>query len=765
MRLMLRLSPPIERAHVGLPVRLISSLTEKMTKLLPYREGCFLLALAGMMLALAGLSGAVPATAQTQAPPILLSADRMSYDPDRSLVQAEGNVEVSREDQLLKADSMTYDENRDLLSASGNVSLIEPDGHVIYASYMEITGDLKTGIIDDLRSVFQDGSRIAAAGGRRIDGTVTEMYKGVYSPCYLCAENPNNPPVWQVTAVKVRHDQEEKIIEFTGSWLEIDGTPVFYVPYFYQPDPTVDRKTGLLVPTFGASSDIGFFVQQPVYFVLSPQSDLTLTPWITTNEGPLLEGQYRQAFDQGNMRFDGSILRDSHQRVRGHIFGEARYDINDNWRAGLDVQRAQGKTYLRRYNFSDDSVLTSRLFAERFEQTNYFVGQAISFQGLRDDDNNNEVPVVAPKLDYYYVSGIDSLGGRTNIHFDTAAFTREDGGDNQRISTRADWELPFVGAVGDVFKVSAALWGDAYNSSNIRRSPDNDRYTGTSGRLFPQAGVEWRMPFVRDGESVQQIVEPIVEGIIAPNFGNPSSIPNEDSQDFEYDESNVFGFQRFAGLDRVEQGPRFNYGLNWSFFDNEEGRASFFAGQTYRFYKDHDFPNGSGLESNLSNVVTSIDISPQQYFDLTYRNRIDVSNGEVRRHELGSNIGTPALNTSVRYVFFDKQESDENSDDEGEDEEGIVTQDRQELDFAINAQLTRMWRARIRGIRDLEANSQRSIGLTLSYEDECLLFSVGYRRRNFDDRDLEASDAIFFRVTFKTIGGFGAGIQEQGLGS
>ncbi|MCP5364676.1 MAG: LPS-assembly protein LptD [Hyphomicrobiales bacterium] len=543
--------------------------------------------------------------------------------------------------------------------------------------------------------------------------------------------------------------------------MEIDGVPVFYIPYFYQPDPTVERKTGLLIPTFGASSDIGFFVQQPVYIVLSPQSDITLTPWITTNEGPLLEGQYRQALAQGKVDFNGSITRDSRQRVRGHIFGEARYDINEHWRAGLDVERSQGRTYLRRYNFSDDRALTSRLFAERFDQSNYFVGQALSFQGLRSDDDNNEIPVVAPKLDYYYLSGIDPLGGRTNIQFDTAAFTREDGGDNQRVSTRADWELPFVGVIGDVFKVSAGVWGDAYHASNIRRAPDNDRYSGTSARLFPQAGVEWRMPFVRDGESVQQIVEPIVEGIVAPNFGNPSSIPNEDSRDFEYDDSNVFGFRRFAGLDRVEQGPRFNYGLNWSFFGDEASRTTFFAGQSYRFFEDDVFKNGSGLESNLSDVVTSIDISPQEYFDLTYRNRIDVTNAKVRRHELSSNIGTPALNTYVGYVFFDRLKSG----DTANDQEGVVTQDRQELDFAINAQLTRMWRARIRGIRDLEANSQRSIGLTLSYEDECLIFSVGYRRRNFDDRDLESSDAVFFRVTFKTIGGFGAGLQERGLGS
>ena len=76
------------------------------------------------------------------------------------------------------------------------------------------------------------------------------------------------------------------------------------------------------------------------------------------------------------------------------------------------------------------------------------------------------------------------------------------------------------------------------------------------------------MPLIRESESIQQIVEPVVEAVLAPNFGNPSRIPNEDSQDFELQDTNLFGMHRLPGIDLVDEGPRINYGLNWMLFGN-----------------------------------------------------------------------------------------------------------------------------------------------------------------------------------------------------
>ena len=57
------------------------------------------------------------------------------------------------------------------------------------------------------------------------------------------------------------------------------------------------------------------------------------------------------------------------------------------------------------------------------------------------------------------------------------------------------------------------------------------------------------------------LVEPIAQVIGAPYGGNPPDIPNEDSTDFQLDETDIFSFDRLPGYDLVETGPRANVGF------------------------------------------------------------------------------------------------------------------------------------------------------------------------------------------------------------
>ena len=77
------------------------------------------------------------------------------------------------------------------------------------------------------------------------------------------------------------------------------------------------------------------------------------------------------------------------------------------------------------------------------------------------------------------------------------------GTDSRRLSARGQWERPFVGPLCDLFTVSTALWTDGYNVNDQTTQDRQDSYSGFSGRAFPQAGANWRLPLVRDGETVK----------------------------------------------------------------------------------------------------------------------------------------------------------------------------------------------------------------------------------------------------------------------
>jgi LPS-assembly protein len=681
---------------------------------------------------------------------IAFQADELTYDSRNKVTVATGNVEAVQAGRRLLADKVTYEELRDVVTAEGNVTLYEPSGEVVHAERMEVTGDLKNGVIEDVHAILADGARLSAKTGERKDGVLTTANDATYTPCFLCADDPSQAPLWQVRAAKVVHDKDKKIVEFSHSWLDISGVPVFYIPYFYQPDPTVKRKSGLLIPGFGVSSDLGFVAKIPYFAVLSDSQDATITPWITTNEGPVLQGEYRQALEHGTIDATGSMTYDSHQRFLGHINGEGRYDIDEDWRAGADVRRASGRTYLRRYGFNNDRTYTSRLFAEDFiGSKDYFVGRGLAFQNFDEDVKQKTVPYVAPWLDYYHASDLDQFGGRTDLHLDTVALTRQDGTDTRRLSARGNWQRPFVGPLGELITVSTAVWGDGYNVNDQTTADRENSYSGFSGRVFPQAGVNWRLPLIRDGETMQQVIEPIGEVILAPNYGNPSRIPNEDSQDFELDDTNLFGFDRLPGLDVVDEGPRINYGLNWSMLGLVGMNASAFVGQSYQFYQDNTFGPGTGLQDNVSDIVSSFDLAPAPWLDLIYKNRLDHNSFNFRRNELTTRAGVDAVRVGATYVLYDGQPQND-------------LPGRQEVQYNLDTKLTRFWRSRLFGITDVKADSQREIGLRLIYEDECLFFSTELARENFKDKDVEPSNVIFFRVGFKTLGDVGGGYHRSG---
>jgi len=682
--------------------------------------------------------------------PIVFTADEVTHDRELGVIRASGSVEISHNNRVLLADRISYNERQDIVSASGNVSLLEETGHVLFAEFMELSGDFKEGIVKNLRIRLVDNARIAASGARRSNGNRTEMRNAVYSPCETCARTPDQPPLWQVKAAKVVHDQVNKEIEYFDAWMEIAGVPVVYTPYFSHPDPTVKRKSGFLTPSTGGSTSLGTTFSAPYYFNVSPHQDLTLTPTLTGKEGLLVAGEYRQQFYNGRLETRASLTEDSKDDIRGHIDSFGRFDIDHKWRWGFDAKRSSDDTYLRRYQFPNERTLTSRAFVEGFSRRNYLAVDSYAFQGTAVEDDPGQAPLVLPMVEYSRLSDVGKFGARTSFNVNSVVMTRSEGTDTRRISVGGGWHLPHIGRLGDVTNFSATLHGDLYHVNDLAQSNGQNNHDGFSGRVHPQLKADWRLPLARQHGSVSQIIEPLASVIISPYAGNSPKIPNEDSIDLEFDDTNLFSDNRFTGFDRVEGGPRINYGLKWGLVGSKGGHTTVFAGQSYRLKDDDTFADGSGLEGHLSDFVGRVNISPGSHLDLIYRTRLDKDNLSPKRNEVQMSAGPPALRLSTNYVFFDSQDDSEFSG-------------REEISGNVSTKLNRLWRSSFAGRYDLEGDGElRSLALNLTYECECFTFSTTLSRQFYEDRDLRPNDTILFKLTFKTLGDVQTGFDNAG---
>ena len=714
-------------------------------------------------LALCGLVPAPSAGQEAEDPqPFVVSADELMVDDVLNIVIARGNVEVSQSGRLLTADTVTYNPRNGVVTASGNVVLVEPSGDVIFAEYVELDSELAEGFLEGIGILFSDESRLAADRGIK-RGQTTEVGRAVYSPCAVCEEDPDRPPLWQLRAGRVVHDAENNNIIYQDAFLDVFGVPVFYTPYFSHPDPSVDRRSGLLAPQIGTTSDLGPFFRSFYYWTIGRNQDATLEAGGTRDAGFILGGEYRHRFEYGRLNLDGSVNRSDRTEVtgavetvqqdewRGHIFADAEFHLGDHWRVGADIRQSSDDTYLDQFEVTSEDVLTSRAYAEGFYGLSYAVAEVDRFQDLRRDTINQ--PLVAPAMSFTHVSEPGSLlGGQWNATADTLNLIRKqdanvllsgtEGTDSRRFSLEAGWQREFRTDFGLLTNLATAVRGDLYWSDDLPTTtvPVVREDNVVDFRPFPRATITSSFPMIRQQGTIQQLVEPIAAFTAAPNQGDVEDIPNNDSVDVEFDEINLFSDSRFPGVDRVEGGLRFTYGLRLGVFGFGGGSTTFFAGQSYSLNDENDFPSGSGLEDRQSDWVGRLTVTPTPLFNLDYRFRFDHETFDGRRQEVSLIAGPDLFRVGANYTFVDQIA-------------GTGTDaDVEEITSRFNSRFAENWVVSGSYRRDLVLDESREMSLGLAYGDECITIGIDLRRDFTEDRDTGAGDSLFLVINLRNLG-------------
>lgn len=601
--------------------------------------------------------------------PVDFAADTLQHDETGQAIIARGNVEMVQAGRILTADEVRYDLVSDTVTASGNVVLTYDNGDVYTADKLDLTDDMKTGFVEKLYAVLEDGSRFWAEQGTRSDGTVTVMDDAIYTPCEPCKNNPDASPPWRLRARTVTHDQEDARISYRDARFELFGVPVAYTPYFSHPDGTVEQKSGLLTPRFGLDSDLGASYAQSYYWAIAPDRDLTVGAKVFSDTNPMLTGEYRQRFNKGAMQIAGGVTYsdrtensggrkgDINDEWRGHLFAEGEYNINDNWRAGIRSELVSDDQYARQYDVSNEDVLETELYAERFDDRDYAVVRAMAFQDIRVSARQREQPTILPEVQASFIgSPNDTLGGRWSMDLSMLGLERDGNGqDMVRGSVQTGWQRRDVTPFGLVSTVDLSLRGDAYNvrDRDVAATPGRDDEVNTV-RGFAQANWQASMPFVRhfDESGSQMVIEPIVALTSGTNIDVDDDIPNEDSQDVFLDAPKLFEPNRFAGYDRIEDGNRVTYGMRTALYGASGWDTGVFVGQSYRLSKEPAlFAEGSGLSERRSDLVGSVHINAHDRLNLNYRFQLDNETFSSRRHEVSARTKMGPVSLNTRYFY------------------------------------------------------------------------------------------------------------------
>ncbi len=561
------------------------------------------------------------------------------------------------------------------------------------------------------------------------------------------------------------YDQTAQTVSYRDARLEMFGLPIAYTPYFRHPAPGVKRQSGFLTPTFGSTSELGAVAIIPYHFVLDQSSDFTFSPIFTQNASTVLTGEYRRRSDNGYMQIAGggtyaefgdNESKDRGTQFRGYLKTYGAYSVSDKSIGGFDVFLASDNTFLDRYQISESDVLRSRVYLEGAENRNFWSLNGYYFQGLRPFDDQDKIPVALPLAETRVVSDRMRWGSYVTADSNILALTRNRGLDTRRLSNTVGWTLPYLGAIGDIYRLDVSMRGDAYSTEGNPQTFSSDGGGRSQARVLPRVTGTWSWPLAdAEGEWVHE-VEPMVSVNVAPTYGNTRKIPNEDSTDFEFDETNLFQASRFPGLDRVDTGSKVAYGLRFSSLGPRATELSGTFGQSYSFSNDEFIPNDSGLQHNLSDYVGGFYFRPSGLLDLSYRFRIGKSDLQFRRSDALAAFGPAFLRFNLGYLNLSK-EPEAFDDQSGTDSNPSGFESREEVTIGARLQLTDQIAIGGQTRRDLSLNRTVANQIGVIYTHPCLVLAVGFEQRLTPDAELGDETAILVRVSFKTLGEFETG--------
>ncbi|MGA8902376.1 LPS-assembly protein LptD, partial [Bradyrhizobium sp.] len=465
-----------------------------------------------------------------------------------------------------------------------------------------------------------------------------------------------------VKGMRIIHDQIDKMLYFENAQLEFFGVPLAYIPYFSAPDPTVKRKSGFLAPAISTTPQYGYAVEVPYYWAIAPDYDATFNPRFMTNQGVLLQGEFRQRLMDGSYQIraygidqldPGAFAGQSGDRqFRGGVETKGEFALNDKWVWGWEGVALTDPNLLFDYRLSVyqdvlNSFLTlpteapSQLYLTGVGNRSYFDARTIYYLSL--SGSQSQVPVIWPVVDYSNVINHSVLGGEvsyktnfTNLTRDQAVFDpinllaaatgaclnatadtaqninrqnclmRGMPGTYTRFSGEVDWRRSFTDPAGEIWTPFASVRADAINAS-VSNQPGVANFLPVGDtqalRVMPTVGLEYRYPFINVQPWGSTTIEPIAQVIIRPNESYAGKLPNEDAQSMVFDTSNLFEVDKFSGYDRVEGGGRANAGVQATTQFDRGGSITAAFGQSYQLFGMNSFAvqdvTNTGVDSGL----------------------------------------------------------------------------------------------------------------------------------------------------------------------
>ncbi len=566
---------------------------------------------------------------------------------------------------------------------------------------------------------------------------ITTINKGIFTSC----KKEGDCPPWVISAKKITHDKNKKLLIYNDALLKIYNVPVLYFPKFFHPDPTVKRQSGLLKPQFNNSNILGSSFNIPYYHVLADNKDFTFIPTIFDNDIKMFQNEYRQKNQNSSLEIDFGFVDDyksalsSKKKSISHLFANFDLDLAlDNFINSeflLTLQKVTNDTYLKVF---DGNLFKNKLTPDNYDvlnseakvilnNENYnFTGGFQSFENLQLK-SSDRYQFILP----YYDFNKQIFKNFENGFINFSSYGNNDLNNTNNLKTRVINDLNF----NSLDLISNKGFKNNYNLyfKNLNTTATNDSQYKSSAQIELMGILELNSSFPMISESLTNT------DYLTPKISlrlNPGDMKDYSSSERKVNVNNIFEINRLGIDDSFEEGKSITIGLDYK-KTNTSDINRFFETKIATIYREHQenfIPLNSGISNKNSKIFGSISNNFSENININYDFILDNDLNTIEYNSLNTTLQFRNLKTEFNFI---SEHGDIGNTNTLSNNTKIRFNEENYLSFNTR--------------RNREINLTEYYDLIYEYKNDCLVAGIKYNKTYYEDRDLRPSENLLFTIT------------------
>jgi len=674
----------------------------------------------------------------------------ITYNDKKKTIYSDRKTRILDKDgNIVLVDMFNYSVLNKIFFSKGEIKIkdINENDHNFSEIYIDennkkiIGSDVKVFLKQPEIAINKENDPRFFANTMSLANNVNTFSKGVFTYCKN--RDGDKCPPWTLQSQKIKHDLAKKTIYYDNVVLKVYDFPIFYSPKFSHPDPSVKRRSGLLVPALSNSTTLGSGLVTPYFFNIADDKDFTLRPKFYLKENPLLLGEYRQAFINSFLIVDAGYTQGYKKKNnkktdggRAHFFANFNMDLDDDQEKKsnfeINIEKVSNDTYFKVYDIDNSLVKKDKTVLENkidfiYQNRDFYFGVTPSaYEDTNKLGNLRHEYLLPLSVEKNLMTsekyGFLDLGSDIRLrNYDTNKqtnlFINNFNWKSNKWLSSLGVESYFEGLIKNVNY-------RAKNTSDYKNNVDNTEAHGALGYFA-------RLALFKEDLVNKNFYSFTPKFLLRYSPGHMRSV-----DDGKLSYATLFNLKKVKQIDVLEPGLSTSVGFEYKKNELKKNgmagneKVSFSVGQVISAKENMDIPSSTSLDQHFSDVVGETKYTVSEKINLNYNFAIDQGYKYFNYNEVGADL---TLNKAKFNLSYLEEKNHIGSNEYVQTGVDLKLNNSSELSFNTR--------------RNLLTSSAEFYNLSYNYINDCLKAGIAYRREFYTDRDVEPANTLMFKIS------------------